>query len=126
MLYMAANCPYFRGIARRSGSTPASESRVSPLPNKPERNQQWPVDRARHRQVILYLVILNCRLRHRPEHAINRFAEITELLQRVLHIGNDLVRRQTIVAVNRPVVGIIRIIGIVTESRIPITEVPRI
>src|SRR5512132_2196087 len=124
---MAANRPYFRGIARRSGrSTPASESRVSPLPNKPERNQQWPVDGARHRQVILYLVILNCRLRHRPEHAINRFAEITKLLQRVLHVGNDLVRRQTIIPVGRSIIRVVRIVIVVTPSRIPIAEVPRI
>src|SRR5438477_1193852 len=121
MLNMAAG-HICLSIARRSGRS----TLVVVLIYKPERNQQWPVDRPRHRQVILYLVILNRRPRYRTEHAINCFTEVSELLQRVLHIGDDLVRRQTVITVDRPIVSVVRIVGIVAVSRIPITQVPRV
>src|SRR5207248_310071 len=96
------------------------------LIDKSKRNQRRSIDRARHRQVILHLVILNRRSRYRAEHAINCFTEISELLQCVLHVGDNLVRWQTIITIGRPIVSVVRIIRIVTVSRIPISQVPRV
>src|ERR1041385_558762 len=48
---------------------------------------------------------------------------ITLLLQRRLHIRNDLVRRHAIVCVNRPIPCIVRV-GIVTPGGEPVTGIP--
>src|SRR5438067_1290936 len=96
------------------------------LIDKSKRNQRRPIDRASHIQPVIELIICNRLLSYRSEHAINRLSEIAELLQRVLHVGDDLVRRQTIIPIDRPIVCIVRIIGIVAVSGIPIPQVPRV
>src|SRR5437764_15154187 len=108
-------------VGRRS-----AEPRLFCLIDKAKRNQRRSIDRAGHRQSVIDLIILNRLPRYPAQHAINRFAVITELLQRVLHIGDDLVRRQTIIPIDRPIVSVVRIIGIVTVSWIPISQVPRV
>src|SRR4029077_19501554 len=97
-----------------------------PLINKSKRSQRRPIDRASHRQVILPLVILNRRARYRTENTIDSFTEVSELLQRVLHVGDDLVGRQTIIPIDWSIVSVVRIVGIVAVSWVPISQVPRI
>src|SRR6476660_8703138 len=97
-----------------------------PLINKSKRSQRRPIDRASHRQVILHLVILNRRSRYRTEHTIDSFTEVSELLQRILHVGDDLVWWQTVITVDGPIVSVVGIVGIVAVSRIPVTQVPRV
>src|SRR5437899_3461179 len=48
---------------------------------------------------------------------------VAELLERVLHVHDDLVRQQIAIGVNRSVVIVALIIGIVSPSRIPISRV---
>src|SRR6476660_6415208 len=97
---------------------------VLTLIDKSKCNQRRPIDRASDIQPVIELIICNRLLSYRSEHAINRLSEIAELLQRVLHVGDDLVRRETIIPIDRPIVRIVRIIGIVTVSWIPISQVP--
>src|SRR5205823_4773711 len=96
------------------------------LIDKPKRNQRRSIDRAGDRQAVVQLIICNRLSRYRSEHAIDRLGEVAELLQLVLHVGDDLVRRQTIIAVDRAVVSVVRIIRIVSVSRIPVSKVPSV
>ena len=87
-------------VGRRS----AEPRLLASLIDKAKRNQRRPIDRASHIQPVIELIICNRLLCYRSEHAINRLREIAELLQRVLHVGDDLVRRQTIIPIDRPIV----------------------
>src|SRR5207237_6127906 len=104
----------------------AADPPPPPLIDKSKRGQRRPIDRASDIQPIVELIICNRLLRYRSEHAINRLSEIAELLQPVLPVCDDLVGRETIIPIDRPIVIIVRIIGIVAVSRIPIPQVPRV
>lgn len=68
------------------------------------------------------LVIRDCRLRILAEDTIDRAVVITLVVQLGLDICDHLVRRQIIVAVDRTIVGIIRV-RIISPARIPIARI---
>src|SRR5437588_12155452 len=70
------------------------------------------------------LVIGDRRARERPEQTVHFAVIISLLLQRRLHVGNHLIGRQIVIAVDRSVIWIIRVAGIVAPGRVPKSVVP--
>src|SRR5207237_7942573 len=70
------------------------------------------------------LVIGDGRTRQRTEQTVHFAVIISLLLQRRLHVGNHLIGRQIVIAVDRSVIWIIRIAGIVAPGRVPKSVVP--
>src|SRR6266446_2115981 len=70
------------------------------------------------------LVVRDSRAREGPKQTVHFAVIISLLLQCRLHIGNHLIGRQIVIAVDRSVIWIIRVAGIVAPSWIPEPEVP--
>src|SRR5437773_12570736 len=62
--------------------------------------------------------------RERPKQTVHFAVIISLLLQCRLHVRNHLIGRQIVIAVDRSVIRIIRVAGIVAPSWIPEPEVP--
>src|SRR5207245_7345195 len=73
---------------------------------------------------LVALVIGDRRARERPKQTVHFAVIISLLLQRRLHVGNHLIGRQIVIAVDRSVIRIIRVAGIVAPGRIPEPGVP--
>src|SRR5206468_4771790 len=87
--------------------------------------QRWSIDCGRCVKSAIALVSCDRPTRNRPEQTIDFALIITLLLQCGLHVGGHLIRWQTIIAVNRAVICIIRV-GIVAPSRDPVSRIPSI
>src|SRR6266446_7934892 len=70
------------------------------------------------------LVVRDSRAREVPKQTVHFAVIISLLLQCRLHIGNHLIGRQIVIAVDRSVIRIIRVAGIVAPGRIPEPGVP--
>jgi len=68
------------------------------------------------------LVVRDCRTGVRTQDSINPAIVITFVIQLGLNIRDDFVRRQIVVAVDRTIIGIIRV-RIVSPRRIPISRI---
>jgi hypothetical protein len=92
--------------------------------NQTQCRQSRLIDGRRDRKAMIALEICDCRTRHRSKRSIDRATIIALLLERDLHIYNNLPRLQIAVTVNRPGVWIGIKSQIVTPGRIPVTRVP--
>ena len=99
-------------------------SRIDHGAMKPRDTNSRFVNRGCDRQPVVALIIRDGCPGQRPDDAVHRVLIISELLQRALHVGHDLVGRKTVVSVNRLVVLIIRVVRIVAPCRIPPAGVP--
>ena len=81
------------------------------------------IDRRCDVKPVVALVSCDRRPRKRPEQAVNVALIITLLLQRSLHVGDNLIRGQIVIGVDRSVVGVI-CARIVTPGRVPIARIP--
>src|ERR1700730_409882 len=70
------------------------------------------------------LVIRDGRARERSQQAIHFAVIISLLLQCRLHVGHHLIGRQIVIAIDRSVIWIIRVAGIVAPGRVPKSVVP--
>ena len=71
--------------------------------NQTQCRQSRLIDGRRDRKAMIALEICDCRTRHRSKRSIDRATIIALLLERDLHIYNNLPRLQIAVTVNRPV-----------------------
>src|ERR1700680_1635170 len=70
------------------------------------------------------LVIRDGRARERSEQAVHVAVIMSLLLQCRLHVGYYLIGRQIVIPVDRSVIWIIRVAGIVAPGRVPKSVVP--
>jgi hypothetical protein len=70
------------------------------------------------------LIIRQRCLGQRTQHAINSVSIVAEPLQCTLHIRDNLVRRQSVIALDPTIILIIGVVGVVAPSGVPPTGVP--
>ena len=58
-------------------------------------------------------------LGERPENSIHFVGVVTQGLERALHVGDDLIGQEAIESIDRSVIFVVTIIGIITPGRIP-------
>src|SRR4029450_8932634 len=83
----------------------------------------WAINRGCRVESVVALVIGDSITRKRADQAIDIAVIIPWLVQRRLHVGDALIRRQIVLAVNRAVVGIIGT-PVVAPSREPVAAIP--
>ena len=97
--------------------------KISALLRDTERLKCGLIDCGRHIKPVIALVISNRAAGERSNQAIHFSAVITLLLQHRLHISDNLVRRQAIVAVDGSIPCVVGV-GIVSPRGKPISGVP--
>src|SRR5205823_704698 len=75
-------------------------------------------------QFVVLLVSGNGAASVNSQRTVDVACVVAELLERVLHVDDDLVRQQIAIGVNRSVVIVALVVGIVSPRRIPISGVP--
>src|ERR1051326_3422146 len=73
---------------------------------------------------MIALVVGNRGAGQRPHDSIDGIVVVAELLQRALHIRDDLIGRESVITIDRLIVGVIVIVGIVAPGWIPPTVPP--
>ena len=89
-----------------------------------ERLEGSPIDCSRDRQAVIALEIGERCARRRSHHAIDSIAVISKALELSLNTRDHLARIHVLIAIDRLVVGIGAVVGIVAVGRIPIVVVP--
>ena len=89
-----------------------------------ERDQRWLVDRGRNDQTMVALKSGESGPGLRPDQPVDCTGIISLVAQRHLHILEHLTRGQVVVAVDRLVVDVVIVVGIVAVGRIPVVAPP--
>src|SRR5438874_7733508 len=98
------------------------DAREVVLLNQPERLNSRFINCRRDSEPLIGLVICDCRLGIGAENPVDRPGIISLVVQFDLNVCDDFVWRQIVIAIDRPIVGIISV-GVVSPGRIPIARI---